>query len=181
MAFPDLAVNADYPALCLVPGFRSLKTALSIANVDMDMTQFEKSTWSFIASGVALSASYFLYVIWVGIVTGRFLLIRSLDITWVEGVAIYPLFLCVAIIVSQVSAKIYLWTLGTPTPLQPETTSYRESVPCALHARLDTNWKMNFHADERRPCIYHVAREIGKNTGTNIDGRMVSRISPSLI
>lgn len=122
MAFPDLAVNAIYTVLCLVPGFISLQTAIHTTNVETDMTQFEKSTWSFIASGVSLSVTYFLYVAWMGIVTRRFELVRSLDISWVEVVAIYPFLLFVAVLVGYVSAKVYLWMLGTPTTPQPETT-----------------------------------------------------------
>ena len=80
MAFPDLAVNAIYTVLCLVPGFVSLKTVIYTAEFDADLTEFEKSTWSFVASGVSLSASYFLYVAWMSVTTGRFELVRSLDI-----------------------------------------------------------------------------------------------------
>jgi hypothetical protein len=122
MAFPDLAVNAIYTILCLVPGFISLKTVTFTANVDADMTEFEKSTWSFIASGVSLSALYFLYIGWMGVTTGRFVLVRPLDIGWVDIVAIYPVLLLVAVLVGYVTGKIYLRTLGTPATPQPETT-----------------------------------------------------------
>jgi len=121
MAFPDLAVNAIYTVLCLVPGFITVKTVTYTTDLDPDMSEFEKSTWSFIASGVSLSVSYFLYVFVVGITRGRFVLIRSLDIVWVELVAIYPLLLLVAIVLGFLGAKLFGRTLGTPASAQPET------------------------------------------------------------
>jgi hypothetical protein len=121
MAFPDLAVNAIYTVLCLVPGFVTVKTVTYTTDLDPDMSEFEKSTWSFIASGVSLSVSYFLYVFVVGITRGRFVLIRSLDIVWVELVAIYPLLLLVAIVLGFLGAKLFGRTLGTPASAQPET------------------------------------------------------------
>jgi hypothetical protein len=122
VAFPDLAVNAIYTVLCLVPGFVSLKTVIYTAEFDADLTEFEKSTWSFVASGVSLSASYFLYVAWMSVTTGRFELVRSLDIGWVDVVVIYPLLLFVAIVVGYVGGKVYRRTLGTTATPQPGTT-----------------------------------------------------------
>lgn len=120
MAFPDLAVNAIYTILCLVPGFISVKTLTYIGDLDADMSEFEKSTWSFIASGVSLSATYFVYVTWTTVTTGRFVLIRSLDITWIEVVTIYPVLLLVAAVVGYLSAKVFDRTLGNPTSPRPE-------------------------------------------------------------
>jgi hypothetical protein len=122
MAFPDLAVNALYTVLCLVPGFISLTTVRHVANVDADMTEFEKSTWSFIASGVSLSLLYFLYVAWMSVVTGRFDLVRSLDIGWVEVVVIYPLLLFVAVVVGYVTGKIFDRAFATPSASPAEPT-----------------------------------------------------------
>lgn len=121
MAFPDLAVNAIYTILCLVPGFITVKTVIYATDLEPDMSEFEKSTWSFVASGVALSVSYFLYVVAMGVATGRFVLIRSLDITWVELVAVYPLLLFVAIILGYLFAKLFSWTLDTSTSTRPDT------------------------------------------------------------
>ncbi|MEF8757196.1 MAG: hypothetical protein V5A33_03055 [Halobacteriales archaeon] len=120
MAFPDLAVNAIYTVLCLVPGFISLQTAIYATGVDPDLTEFEKSTWSFIASGVSLSVAYFLYVIWMAVATGRYTLVRSLDIAWVDIVAAYPVLLLVAVLVGYASAMVYARTLGTPATAQPD-------------------------------------------------------------
>ena len=113
-SFPDLAVNLIYTVLCLVPGFISLQTATYAADLDADMGEFEKSTWSLVGSGVSLSALYFLYVSWMGIVTGRFELVRSLDIGWVELVAVYPLLLFVAVLLGYVSAKVLRRTSRRP-------------------------------------------------------------------
>lgn len=121
MAFPDLAVNLIYTVLCLVPGFISLQTVTYAANLDTDMSEFEKSTWSLLGSGISLSVLYFLYVVWMGIMTGRFVLIRSLDISWIELVAVYPILLFVAVLVGYVSAKILIRTRGTPTGTPLET------------------------------------------------------------
>ena len=121
MSFPDLAVNAIYTILCLVPGFITVKTVTYITDLNPDMSEFEKSTWSFVASGVTLSVSYFLYAVAMGVATGRFVLIRSLDITWVELVAVYPVLICVAVMLGYLGAKVFGWTLGTATSTQPET------------------------------------------------------------
>jgi hypothetical protein len=122
MAFPDLAVNLVYTVLCLVPGFVSLQTVTYASDFDADMSEFEKTTWSLIGSGVSLSALYFMYVIWTGIATGRFVLIRSPDIGWVELVAIYPLLLLVAVLVGYISAKVLVRTRGAPTSARLETS-----------------------------------------------------------
>jgi glucan phosphoethanolaminetransferase (alkaline phosphatase superfamily) len=121
MAFPDLAVNLIYTVLCLVPGFISLQTVTYAANLDTEMGEFEKSTWSLLGSGISLSVLYFLYVVWMGVMTGRFVLIRSLDISWVELVVVYPILLFVAVLVGYVSAKILIRTRGTPTRTALET------------------------------------------------------------
>lgn len=122
MAFPDLAVNAIYTVLCLVPGFVSLQTLTYAADVEVEMTEFEKSTWSLIGSGVSLSVLYFLYVVWMGVAAGRFLLVRPLDIGWVEVVAVYPVLLLVAVAVGYLGAKVVGWALGAPPTPHPETT-----------------------------------------------------------
>jgi ABC-type uncharacterized transport system permease subunit len=93
-----------------------------ITNFEAELSEFEKSTWSFIASGVSLSLLYFLYVVWMGIVTGRFDLVRSLDVGWVDVVVIYPVLLCVAVFVGYVSGTVLRLTLGTPTAPQSGTT-----------------------------------------------------------
>ncbi|MEF8859498.1 MAG: hypothetical protein V5A38_11325 [Halolamina sp.] len=121
MAFPDLAVNAIYTVLCLVPGFITLRTVTYVADIDPELTEFEKSTWSFVASGVSLSLTYFLYVAWMNVVSGEFALIRSLDITWVELVAAYPLLLLVAVALGYISGKLFGQRLETPTITSPET------------------------------------------------------------
>lgn len=122
MAFPDLAVNLIYTVLCLVPGFISLQTVIYAANLDADMSEFEKSTWSLLGSGISLSVLYFIYVVWMGIATGRFVLIRSLDIGWVEIVVVYPILLFVAVLVGYVSAKVLVRTRGIPTSTPLETS-----------------------------------------------------------
>jgi len=122
MAFPDLAVNALYTVLCLVPGFISLKTVTYTTDVGGDLTEFEKSTWSFIASGVSLSLLYFGYVAWMGFVTGRFEIPRPLDIGWVDVVTIYPLLVVVAIVVGYLSARVFDRTIATATATASETT-----------------------------------------------------------
>lgn len=122
MAFPDLAVNAIYTVLCLVPGFISLQTVTYAADLEAELSEFEKSTWSLIGSGVSLSLLYFLYVGWMGVATGRLLLVRPLDIGWVDLVAVYPLLLAVAVLVGYVSARVLVRTSGAPTPTRPETS-----------------------------------------------------------
>lgn len=97
VVFPDLAANLIYTVLCLVPGFLSLQTVSYVANVEEELTEFEQTTWSLIGSGVALSLTYFLYVAWMGAVTGRLVLVRPVELGWVGLVAIYPLLLFVAL------------------------------------------------------------------------------------
>lgn len=122
MPFPDLAVTLIYTVLCLVPGFISLQTVTYAADFDADMSEFEKSTWSLIGSGVSLSVLYFLYVGWMAVATGRFVLVRPLDIGWVELVAAYPLLLVVAVLVGYVAAKVLVRTHDTPTSTHSETS-----------------------------------------------------------
>lgn len=57
----------------------------------------------------------------MAVVTGRFVFIRSLDITWVELVVIYPLFLGLAIVLGYIGAKLFSWTRGVSTSAQSET------------------------------------------------------------
>lgn len=121
MAFPDLAVNAIYTILCLVPGFITLRTVTYVADLEPELTEFEKSTWSFVASGVSLSLTYFLYVVWMNLVSGEFVLIRSLDIVWVELVAAYPLLLFVAVAVGYITAKLFGRVLEPSTISAPES------------------------------------------------------------
>jgi len=122
MAFPDLAVNAIYTVLCLVPGFLSLQTVTYLTDLDPDLSEFERSTWSFIASGVSLSGAYFLYALWMGVTTGRYVLVRPLDIGWVDVVALYPVLLLVAVAVGYVGAGLYVRTVGSAAARSPETT-----------------------------------------------------------
>ncbi len=115
MAFPDLAVNAIYTVLCLVPGFISVETMIYFANLNPELTEFQRSTWSFIASGISLSVTYFIYSVWMAVATGRFVLVRSVDITWVEVVTVYPVLLLVAAALGYLSAKVFVRTIGTPS------------------------------------------------------------------
>lgn len=127
MVFPDLAANLIYAVLCLVPGFVSLQIVVYTADVGTDMSEFEKTTWSLIGSGVSLSLLYFLYVVWMGITTGRFALIRPLDISWVELLVVYPLLLLVAALLGVASAKVVVrtGTRGTPTSTLTDTNQSR--------------------------------------------------------
>jgi hypothetical protein len=122
MAFPDLAANLIYTVLCLVPGFVSLQTATFAAGVDPELSEFEKSTWSLVGSGVALSASYFLYALWMGVATGEFRLIRPIDLGWIELVAAYPVLLVVAVLVGVGSAVVLGRAPGESTGTRPETS-----------------------------------------------------------
>ena len=47
-----------------------------------------------------------MYVVWMALVTRRFVPIRSLDVNWVEIVAVYLVLLLVATLVGYVSAKV---------------------------------------------------------------------------
>lgn len=98
-AFPELAVNLIYTVLCLVPGFITLKTALYRSDIEMELDQFDKSTWSLIGSGISLSALYFMYLGWSTINTGRLRLHVSINLQWTDLVAIYPLLVVIAFIV----------------------------------------------------------------------------------
>ncbi|MFB6135838.1 MAG: hypothetical protein ABEJ04_03685 [Halobacteriaceae archaeon] len=122
MAFPDLAANLVYTVLCLVPGFVSLQTATYAADLDADMGEFEKSTWSLVGSGVSLSVSYFLYVAWTGVATGEFVLVRPVDLGWVDLVAAYPVLLLVAVLVGYASAVVLGRAPGASTGSRPETS-----------------------------------------------------------
>lgn len=92
MVFLDLAANLLYTVLCLVPGFISLQTVRVAADLDVGVSEFEKSTWSLIGSGASLSVLYFLYAAWTIFATGCFGLIHALDLGWVDLVAVYPRF-----------------------------------------------------------------------------------------
>lgn len=48
-----------------------------------------------------------MYVVWMALVTRRFVPIRSLDINWVEIVAVYPVLHLVATLVGYVSAMLF--------------------------------------------------------------------------
>lgn len=122
MAFPDLAVNLIYTVLCLVPGFVSLQTVTHATDLEVELSEFEKSTWSLLGSGAVLSMSYFLYVLWMGVATGRFALVRSVDVGWVHLVAFYPVILLVVVVLGYVTAKVLGRTLETATRTQPETS-----------------------------------------------------------
>ncbi|WP_254861668.1 hypothetical protein [Halovivax gelatinilyticus] len=117
--FPDLAVNLIYTVLCLVPGFVSLQTAIYAGDFDVELSEFEKSTWSLVGSGVSLSVLYFAYAFGMGLRTGQFILIRSIDLGWVALVVAYPGLLAVAVVVGLVVAKALAWTRlahSSPTP-----------------------------------------------------------------
>lgn len=122
MAFPDLAANLIYTILCLVPGFITLQTTAYAANLNVNLSEFEKSTWSLIGSGASLSLLYFLYVVWMGIATGRFELVRAVDIGWVELVVAYPVLLFVAVLVGYVSAMVLVRTFGARARTRPGTS-----------------------------------------------------------
>lgn len=122
MAFPDLAVNLVYTVLCLVPGFVSLQTANRTVGVGNDLSDFEKSTWSLIGSGASISVLYFLYVGWMAVATGRVVLVRPLDIGWVDLVAVYPVLLAVAVVVGFVSARLLGRTSGASSDVRPEAS-----------------------------------------------------------
>lgn len=112
MAFPDLAANAVYTVLCLVPGFISLQMVRHAADLDLELSEFEKSTWSLIGSGVSLSLLYFLYVGWMTVATGQFALVWPLDLGWVDLVAVYPVLIGVAVLVGYASARVHRRALG---------------------------------------------------------------------
>lgn len=121
MAFPDLAANFIYSVLCLVPGFISLQTVAYATDLKPE-SEFEKSVWSLIGSGISLSVLYFLYVIWMGVATGEFALFHSLELGWVDLVVIYPVLVFVAILIGYACAKMHVRVFGTRTSIQPETS-----------------------------------------------------------
>lgn len=100
--FPELATNLIYTVLCLVPGFVTLQTVLYVSDVEFELDQFDKSTWSLIGSGISLSVLYFLYVGWQAITTGHLSLIISVDLDWTELVASYPLLVGIAVVIGYV-------------------------------------------------------------------------------
>ena len=114
MAFPDLAATLLYAGLCLVPEVISLQTVRVAADLDVELSEFEKSTWSLIGSGISLSLLYFLYVGWRTLATGRFRLVHSLDIGWVDLVAVYPLLLVVAVLVGYAGSVVLARVPVTP-------------------------------------------------------------------
>lgn len=113
-SFPDLATNLIYTVLCLVPGFITLKTALTVPAGDVDLDQFDKSTWSLVASGLSLSVVYFLYVAWISISRGQVALVVPVDLAWTELVAVYPVLLAVAVALGYVTGKLLDWTSLLP-------------------------------------------------------------------
>jgi uncharacterized membrane protein len=110
VSFPDLAVNLIYTALCLVPGFITLQTALIISETDVELDQIDKTTWSLIGSGLSLSVLYFLYVVWSAITTGRIALVVPVDLQWTELVAVYPLLLGVATLIGYLIGRLIVYT-----------------------------------------------------------------------
>jgi uncharacterized membrane protein len=110
VSFPDLAVNLIYTALCLVPGFITLQTALTISETDVELDQIDKTTWSLIGSGLSLSMLYFLYVVWSAITTGRIALVVPVDLQWTELVAVYPLLLGVATLIGYLIGRLIVYT-----------------------------------------------------------------------
>ena len=123
-AFPELATNLIYTVLCLVPGFITLKTAITVQEVEFELDQFDKGTWSLIGSGLSLSLLYFLYIVWIVITTGRFVLVVPIDLQWTELVAVYPLLLGVATLIGyligQVSMRIRTSASATKPPSERE-------------------------------------------------------------
>lgn len=122
MAFPDLAANVIYSVLCLVPGFISLQTMAYTTNRKPD-SDLELSIWSLLGSGVALSALYFLYVIGIGITTGKFVLVHSLELGWVDLLVIYPALIFVSIVLGYAGALIHGRMFGAPSSTRPETSN----------------------------------------------------------
>ena len=51
--FPELASNIIYSVLCLVPGFITLETAQFYSSSTLELDEFEKTTWSLVASGLS--------------------------------------------------------------------------------------------------------------------------------
>jgi hypothetical protein len=119
--FPDLAINLIYSVLCLVPGFITMKTAFYVTDGEFELDQFDKTTWSFIGSGVSLSVLYFIYVAWVGLSTGRLAMVVPIDLQWTELVAAYPLLLGVALLVGYFIGHLVVDT-ALPTS-EPERST----------------------------------------------------------
>lgn len=117
--FPDLAVNLIYTALCLVPGFVTLKAAVRFSGTDADLDKFDKSTWSLVGSGLSLSILYYAYVAWYTITTGRVTLVPPLDLQWTELVAAYPLLLGVSALVGYLVAQLMARVRATPAATVP--------------------------------------------------------------
>lgn len=104
--FPEIAVTLVYSVLCLVPGFVSLQTATYLLEADVDLTEFEQATWSLVGSGIALSLLYFAYVVWAALATGDLVLVRPLELAWVQLVAGYPLLVGFAVLVGAGGAAV---------------------------------------------------------------------------
>ncbi|WP_247730675.1 hypothetical protein [Halovivax limisalsi] len=104
--FPDLAVNLIYSVLCLVPGFLSLQVVRALTDRERELSEFEKTTWSLLGSGLSLSLLYFGYVAVRAFETGELVLVHALDLGWVALVVVYPLLLLVALLVGLVVAPV---------------------------------------------------------------------------
>lgn len=104
--FPDLATNLVYTVLCLVPGFVTVEVATYVSDREFEFDDFERSTWSLVASGLSLSVLYFAYVAWIGITTGRARLVVAVDLQWTELVAAYPLLLGVAVLIGYLLGRL---------------------------------------------------------------------------
>lgn len=72
------------------------------SDIDLDLDQFDKTTWSLVGSGMSISILYFLYVGWIAVTTGRLVLHVSIDLQWTELVAAYPLLVGIAIVIGYV-------------------------------------------------------------------------------
>lgn len=71
---------------------------------------------------MAPSLLYFLYVGRMAVATGRFELVRPLDVGWVDLVAVYPALLLVAAAVGFVSARILGRSLDASSRVEAETS-----------------------------------------------------------
>ena len=104
--FPELATNVIYSVLCLVPGFITLQVAQFSSRYRFDLDQFDKTTWSLVASGLSLSILYFLYVVWANLSTGKFTLIVPIDLQWTELVAVYPILVLLAAVIGYIAGRM---------------------------------------------------------------------------
>lgn len=104
--FPELATNLIYSVLCLVPGFITLQAAQFSSSYHFDLDQFDKTTWSLVASGLSLSILYLLYVVWANLFTGRLTLIVSIDLQWTELVAVYPFLVLIAALIGYIAGRL---------------------------------------------------------------------------